>query len=236
MRYSESFREKMVEKMAGPSRQSAMSLSREAGVSQGTLSRWLREAGRVTPVASRTKKKRQQRGGSAAPKRPQDWTPTQKFEVVMEAAALSDEELGEFLRKKGLHEAQLIEWRAQLEKAAPDAFGGQRRSRKPSPEKVRIRDLEKDLRRKERALAETSALLVLKKKPMRFGGSWTTTRTGRATVDHHVDRRSMQGGCTGHSSLRNCWHHHTHIAALASARGRRRHALWAQGRTRKQAL
>ena len=165
MRYSESFKEKMVEKMVGPNGRSALAVSQEVGISQPTLSRWLKQADTVKIVASRSKKKRQQRGGSSAtPKRPQAWTPAQKLQAVMEAAALSDEELGEFLRKNGLHEVHLVEWRAQLEKAAPDVFGGQRRSRKASPELVRIRDLEKDLRRKERALAETSALLVLKKK------------------------------------------------------------------------
>jgi transposase len=84
--------------------------------------------------------------------------------VVLEAASLSEEDLGEFLRVKGLHQAQLDEWREQLTKAAAGVFGSSGRTRKTSPEAKRIRELEKELRRKDKALAETAALLVLKKK------------------------------------------------------------------------
>lgn len=155
----------MVQKMAGPSGRSASSLSDEVGVPQVTLSRWLKQA--TVPAVSKKKtttkkKRRRSRAGSTA-KRPQRWTPQDKLQVILEAAALSDDELGEFLRRRGLHEAQLTEWREQLLKAAPDVFATRRR-KQVSPETKRIRELEKDLRRKEKALAETSALLVLKKK------------------------------------------------------------------------
>jgi hypothetical protein len=38
--------------------------------------------------------------------------------VVLEAAAIPDAELGAFLRTKGLHEAQLVEWRKHVTDAA----------------------------------------------------------------------------------------------------------------------
>ena len=102
------------------------------------------------------------------PKRPQDWTGKEKLAVVIEAAALSDEELGAFLRRKGIHEAQLKEWRqivlSGLEKP-PSRF-----SKKSSAETRRIRELERELARKEKALAEAAALLVLKKKAQAIWG------------------------------------------------------------------
>ena len=168
VRYSQAFKKKMVQKMVGPSGVSPAALAGEVGVSESSLYRWQDEAGTVPAV---TKKTRNGRGASSKAKRPQDWTPAQKLEAVMEAGALSDDELGEFLRRKGLHEAQLEQWREQLQAAAPEVFGKrQRRSNKPSPEQIRIRELEKELRRKDKALAETAALLVLKKKAQAIWG------------------------------------------------------------------
>jgi transposase-like protein len=162
MRYSESFKAKMVQKMAGPSGRSAASLAEEVGVAQSTLSRWLLQAATVPRVSNKKGKQR----GAGASKRPQDWSAEEKLKVVVEASGLSDEELGEFLRRNGLHEAQLEAWREQVTEAlAP------RRSRsKTSPEKRRIRELEKELQRKEKALAEAAALLVLKKKAQAIWG------------------------------------------------------------------
>jgi transposase-like protein len=88
---------------------------------------------------------------------------------VREAAALSDDELGEFLRREGLHEEQLEQWREMLIQAAPEVFG-KRRRKKTSPETKRIRELEKELPRKDKALAEAAALIVLKKKAQAIWG------------------------------------------------------------------
>ena len=81
----------------------------------------------------------------------------------MEAAALSEEDLGAFLRSNGLHEAQLEEWRQKIEDAALGALGKPKKGRK-SPETKRVRELERELHRKDKALAEVTALLALKKK------------------------------------------------------------------------
>ena len=85
---------------------------------------------------------------------------------MLEASRLSDEQLGAFLRREGLHEATLREWRA----AALEALGTPKTAR---AETRRVRELERELRRKDKALAETAALLVLQKKGLsgRFSGS-----------------------------------------------------------------
>ena len=76
---------------------------------------------------------------------------------------MKDAELGEFLRRSGLHEATLAEWRAAaLEGLAPRKVSGK--------EGKRVRELERELRRKERALAEAAALLVLQKKAQAIWG------------------------------------------------------------------
>ena len=93
--------------------------------------------------------------------RPDDLPPVEKFRLVMEAARLSEEELGELLRRNGLHEAQLEEGRKKMEEALAGPKKGRRRK---SPEAKRVEQLERELNRKDKALAEVTALLVLKKK------------------------------------------------------------------------
>ena len=100
-------------------------------------------------------------------KRPQDWSAEEKLAAVLEAAALSDEELGAFLRSKGIHVAQLQEWR-ELMLSGLNPASVQRSNKKT--ETKRVRELEKELRRKDKALAETAALLVLKKKAQAIWG------------------------------------------------------------------
>jgi transposase-like protein len=101
-------------------------------------------------------------------RRPQDWTAEEKFAVVMETASLADEDLGAWLREKGLHEANLKQWRQEMIKGLSEPKGG--RTSKPSAETRRIRELERELTRKEKALAEAAALLILKKKAQALWG------------------------------------------------------------------
>jgi transposase-like protein len=145
----------MVRRMTGRDRISANKLSEEVGVHQSTLCRWLRYAAEEKNVKG---------NGHVPPQhpvRPDDLPPGEKLLLVMEAAQLSEEELGAFLRRHGLHEAQLEEWR----EAALGALQKPKK-RKPgkSPEAKRIKELERELTRKEKALAEVTALLALKKK------------------------------------------------------------------------
>ena len=167
MRYSEAFKAKMVQRMAGPAGRSASALAEEVGLPQVTLSRWLKQAGTVPAVSKRKKRGKKTKAATGGAKRPQDWSAEDKLRVVFEAASLSDDELGEFLRREGLHEVQLEQWRQQ----AMEALGPQpRRRAKASPESKRIRELEKELARKEKALAEAAALIVLKKKAQAIWG------------------------------------------------------------------
>jgi transposase len=177
MRYSEAFKSRMVACLAVPGGPSANALSQQTGISQTTLSRWLREAGRV---ATMTKQTRPKENEARAAQRPQDWSWEEKLRAVVEAASLSEAELGAFLRRKGLHEAQLEQWREGVRAglgSAPVRPRGRR-----SAEARRIRELERELRRKDKALAEAAALLVLKKKAQAIWGDGdddTMPRSGR---------------------------------------------------------
>ena len=178
--YSEGFRNRMIERLSGPNPISATALAAEVGVSQATLSRWLKEAATVGRKMHRSRD--QENPSAASPKptkpspstrRPQDWTAEEKVALVLEAAAVPAVELGELLRRRGIHEAQLAEWRTQVTQGAVAALQGpSRRDRKAANlEAHRVRELERELARKEKALAEAAALLVLKKKAQAIWGA-----------------------------------------------------------------
>jgi len=103
------------------------------------------------------------------PKRPNYWSAEDKLKVVVEAASLDDEQLGAFLRKKGLHHAHLDQWRSQMLDGLQNGFSKKKAKQKNDAAK-RIRALEKEVNRKDKALAETAALLVLKKKVQEIWG------------------------------------------------------------------
>lgn len=157
--YSEAFKNKLVQRMLLPGGPSANKLSLEVGIGQPTLSRWLREATTLAPVTKRRKRPPQSQP-EPKPQRPEDRTAQEKLKLVLEASALSDADLGAFLRRHGIHEADLEAWR----EAALGALNGPASSSARSGDARRVRELEKELRRKDKALAETAALLVLQKK------------------------------------------------------------------------
>jgi transposase len=164
MPYSKGFKMSMVQKLTTPGGPSATQLSREVGVPQSTLSRWVRMAGRVGNGAAPPDPLK----GPMEAKRPQDWSAEEKLQVVIGAAALPDGELGEFLRRQGLHEAQLQEWRQRVLTGLEQQ--STRSSNKHTAEARRVRELERELARKDKALAETAALLVLQKKARAIWG------------------------------------------------------------------
>ena len=159
--YTATFRNRMVARLVGPHAVSATALGVETGLAQATLSRWLKEASRVERPMARTDDK-------AAKKQPQQWTPEQKLQIVLAAAPLSEGELGVFLRDKGIHEALLTEWRDQ---ALSGLRGTEVASKLQTQRESReMRELRRELKRKDKALAETAALIVLKKKAQEIWG------------------------------------------------------------------
>lgn len=88
---------------------------------------------------------------------------------MLEAAPLNEAELGAYCRRKGMLVEQLERWRVEVHAVLSGNQGGTAKSERAA-DKKRIRDLEKDLRRKEKALAETAALLVLS---LKYEALWT---------------------------------------------------------------
>jgi len=154
-RYSEKFKKRMIQRLVGPNKVSANTLSKEVGVCQPTLSLWLRNAGSVVVVKDEKTK--------PPARRPEDWTPKDKLEAVLEAEGVADADLGLWLRRKGLKEQHLREWRTILVERAQAVFAPREPRANPESRK-RVKELERELKRKDKALAETAALLVLQGK------------------------------------------------------------------------
>ncbi len=164
MKYSSAFKSKMVGKLASPDGPSANALSKQVGVHQSTLSRWVREAARSEDMKHM----------NLTSTRP--LSAAEKLEAVLEAASLSADDLGPFLRRKGLYRKDLGQWREQMLEGLE---ARKMRPRTSNKDGRRLRELEKELRRKDAALAETAALLVLKKKAQVIWGAEADGTTRR---------------------------------------------------------
>jgi len=178
MMYSQGLKARLVRRMVGPERISAAALAREVGIGQPTLSRWLREVHessrptRPMSTSDVTKKKRstkKQRSGA------------EKLRVLVESSKVPDDKLGEYLRREGVHEATLAQWREDATKGLAAPSEGTSASKK-SPDAKRIAALERELDRKEKALAELAALITLQKKVRAiWGDGENDTNTGSET-------------------------------------------------------
>jgi transposase len=140
--FSMAFKQKMVRRLTGNNAVSASQLARETGVRQQNLSRWLQEARSLPIMADKPKPA------------VREWRVEQKARVLAEGSKLDGEELTAYLQREGVKLAEYEQWRIALDE------GG----RASASTNKRIRQLERELARKEKALAEAAALLVLKKK------------------------------------------------------------------------
>lgn len=139
--FSPAFKAKAVTRLIGKGAISASQLGQEIGVPQTTLSRWLEEARSLPRVPP-------------PPKKPNASTVDEKIKILAGAATLTGEQLSAYLEQHGVRLAEFEQWRLALDEEG--------RSSKAVTN--RIRGLERELARKEKALAEAAALLILKKR------------------------------------------------------------------------
>jgi transposase len=165
--YNPAFKARMVQRLLSPNAPANRTLSREVGVPESTLSRW-RTAATLGAMPKRPDDDKR------APRPSTAWTAKEKLAVVLEAAAVPDADLGEFLRRKGVHEAELRQWREQalagLQGGARSSVATKATTKAAAQEARRVRELERELQRKDKALAEAAALLILKKKVQEIWG------------------------------------------------------------------
>lgn len=149
--YSEEFKKSVVEKLLNRGSRPVAAILEETGVSSPALYRWKGEFAYSG-------------GMKKTSKRPQDRSAEEILEAIIDFEKLPEEKRGEFLRKEGLHAEHIELWRGQIKAALRPAKRTQAELSERAEDRRKIKELEKELRRKDKALAETTALLVLKKK------------------------------------------------------------------------
>lgn len=156
-RYSAEFKEQMVRKMMPPNNQSVASIHRETGISTPSLYAWKRHfQGKGYVVPAKTSQ-------------PDGWDNKAKLAAVIETALMNEVERSSYCRERGLYVEQLDAWKAAFEQA-----GGAGTVASPATlaaERKKTRALEKELHRKDKALAEVAALLTLSKKAQAIWGT-----------------------------------------------------------------
>jgi transposase-like protein len=146
----------MVRRLLTPPGISVLKLSEETGISTSALCKWRKARVKKTPDGEK------------------EWTASEKLRVLGGGApALEGEAFGALLRREGLHEAQVTAWRAAAAEAlsAEAAPGGRSSSAQLelAEMKKRVKELEREALRKDKALAEAAALLLLEKKLQSIG-------------------------------------------------------------------
>lgn len=153
MAYSPERKAAVLTKMLPPNNVPLGQLAKEEGISEATLAKWRAEArakGRLLPDANAG---------------PEGWTSRDKLAAVIETAAMNAADLGEYCRRRGIYPEQLSVWREACERANDwERAATSRITRETKDDKKRIKELERDLARKEKALAEAAALMLLRKK------------------------------------------------------------------------
>jgi transposase-like protein len=155
-RYSEDFKEQALAKVLQRGDKTIQCVADELNINVLTLKGWLKSS-RSTPTTE-----------TMNHQRPNDWTQEQRFEALMSSAGLEGETLNAFCRERGLFTHHLQTWKQDFIKPLEAAGqpGASRKAVKPLQEE--ILQLKKDLQRKEKALAEAAALLILQKKCQAF--------------------------------------------------------------------
>jgi len=156
-KYSKGFKTNVIAQAVG-SGKTLRVLAQEFGVGYSTLGKWLRD-----------NRNRGEQPLTHQEKRPGDWSIQERYGALLETSSLTEEELGRWCREHGVHSHQLARWKQDAMvgtggKMDPAKQAETRRLR----EEVRV--LKKELLRKDKALAETAALLVLKKKAASIWG------------------------------------------------------------------
>ncbi len=144
-RYGQAFKDRAVARLLPPESSAAELVAREAGDGVGTLERWREDA-------------------QSRPARGRAWTARARLEAVIATAALPEAGKSAWCREHGMYPAELDQWHSSASAALAAPEEARASPQATRQDRKRIKELERELLRKDRALAETAALLVLSKK------------------------------------------------------------------------
>lgn len=145
MKYSQEFKEKIVQKVL--SGQKVKAVAQESGVTGWSIYQWIKQHSNGTLSIETTG--------------PRGLSFEEKHNLLLESQTIPVDKIGEWLRRKGIHSDHLVKWKKEIENAM-------NKNSKEKIENKKLREeiviLKKELKRKDKALAEAAVLLTLKKK------------------------------------------------------------------------
>lgn len=144
-RYGQRFKDRAVARLLPPESAAVDVVAREVGIGSGTLERWRNDV-------------------LSMPARGLAWTAAARLEAVIVTAALDETGKSAWCREHGVYPDELLKWRASATSALAEPEEVRASPQATRQDRRRIKELERELLRKDRALAETAALLVLSKK------------------------------------------------------------------------
>ncbi len=146
--YNESFRQQALEKVYTRGSSTINAVAEDLNMSHGTLKNWMRADENSSPAQAGRRSKR-----------PQDWSLAERLQILMESHSLDEGSVNALCREKGIFRHHLEQWQAAFTAGGSGVNRSELRKLKDTN-----KALARELNRKEKALAEAAALLVLKKK------------------------------------------------------------------------
>jgi len=143
-RYGKEFKDRAVARLLPPESAAITAVSQEIGVSVATLERWRADA-------------------LSMPARERAWTAAARLQAVIATAAMDEAQRSAWCREQGVYPTELQQWKENATAALREIPEERASPQERRDARKRVKELERDLRRKEKALAETTALLVLSK-------------------------------------------------------------------------
>ena len=143
-RYGREFKDRAVARLLPPESAAITAVSQELGVSVATLERWRADA-------------------LSMPARERAWTAAARLQAVIATAAMDEAQRSAWCREQGVYPTELQQWKENATAALSEIPEERASPQETRDARKRVKELERDLRRKEKALAETTALLVLSK-------------------------------------------------------------------------
>jgi transposase-like protein len=165
-RYTESFKRQAVEKALSRSEGTTLAqITDTLGIGYSTLKKWVVKSRNQQPGSS-SEHDSASIGGVRKEKRPQDWSREERLEMVIACGSLDEAAMNQLCRERGLYAHHVAQWKQ-------DFISGMATNERSDAKNLKgeVRELKKELNRKDRALAETAALLVLQKKVSAIWGN-----------------------------------------------------------------
>jgi len=148
--YTKDFKDKLIKLMLPPENRSVKELVDEYGIHEQTLYRWRKDA--------KSKGVVYQDNGTSR----QKYSKEMQFQIIIETSSLNNNDLSEYCRRKGIYAEEIEAWKKAFVTGETDEQSKMKQELKEKD--AELKSTKKELDRKEKALAEAAALLVLRKK------------------------------------------------------------------------